>query len=108
MRGFLWAAVLALLPALVGVSTASAAPLVHDPSTKQHHKRPAPLTINVTAGYDEQYRTSAWTPVRVTVHNRTSGTISGTVAVPDKNGNNNGGPTALYHTMYQAAVVLPA
>jgi uncharacterized membrane protein YhaH (DUF805 family) len=108
MRGFLGAAVLALIPALVGLSTASAATHAHDRSAKRHHSRSSPLTIGVTTGYGGQYRTSAWTPVRVTVHNRTRSTISGTVVVPDRNGNSNGGPAALYHTMYQATVVLPA
>jgi hypothetical protein len=108
MRAFLWTVILAFMPALVGVSTASAAAHTHNPNVKRHHNRPAPLTINVTAGYDEQFRTSAWTPVRITVHNHTNSTISGSVVVPDKNGNGNGGPSALYNTMYRAAVVLPA
>jgi hypothetical protein len=108
MRGFFRAAVLALMPALVGLSTASAAAHAHDGSAKRHRSHPAPLTIGLTAGYGEQYRTSAWTPVRVTMHNRTSGTISGTVVVPDKSGTNNGGPSALYNAIYQTALVLPA
>lgn len=108
MRGLFWAAVLAFLPALVGLSTASAATQARDLGAQRHHTHPDPVTIGVAAGYGEQYRTSAWTPVRVTVHNRTSGTIGGTVVVPDKNGAGNGGPSALYHTMYQAAMVLPA
>ncbi len=108
MRGFLGAAVLALMPALAGLSTASAATHGTGLTLRRHHAPPAPLTIAVTAGYGEQYRTSAWIPVRATVHNRTAGTISGTVTVPDKNGNSNGGPSALYHTLYQAALVLPA
>ncbi|HEY8686313.1 MAG TPA: hypothetical protein VIO57_11965 [Chloroflexota bacterium] len=108
MRGFLGAAVLALMPALVGLSTASAATHGTGLSVRRHHAPPAPLTIGVTAGYGGQYRTSAWIPVRATIHNRTAGTISGTVTVPDRNGNANGGPSALYHTLYQAAVVLPA
>lgn len=108
MRGLLGAAVLALMPALAGLSIASAATHGTGLSLRRHHARPTPLTIRVTAGYGEQYRTSAWIPVRATLHNRTAGTITGTVTVPDKNGNSNGGPPALYHTLYQAAIVLPA
>jgi hypothetical protein len=108
MRGFLGAAVLALMPALVGLSTASAATHGRGLSPQRPRTHLAPLTIGVTAGYGEQYRTSAWMPVRATVHNRTAGTISGLVTIPDKNGNGSGGPSPLYHSLYQAAVVLPA
>jgi hypothetical protein len=108
MRGFLGAAVLALMPVLAGLSTASAATHERGLIARRHHVPPAPLTIGVTAGYGEQYRTSAWIPVRAIVHNRTGATISGTVMVPDKNGTVSGSPSTLYHTLYQAPLVLPA
>lgn len=107
MRGFLGAVVLALIPALAGLSTASAATRAPDQNGKQYRTH-APLTIGVTVGYGEQFRASAWTPVRVTVHNRTGSTISGMVTVPDRSANVNGGPSVLYHTLYQTALVLPA
>lgn len=41
-----------------------------------------PVTLQVTAGYDNYYRLSPdWTPVRVSIHNAGTGTIDGSVLV---------------------------
>jgi hypothetical protein len=70
--------------------------------------RRAPVALSVAAGYDEYFRPSAWVPVRVTAHNRTAGTISGTIEVPDGSGSDvSQGPAEPYQALYQAPLVLP-
>lgn len=70
--------------------------------------RPSPVTMHVAAGFDGQHRDSAWTPIRVTLHNRSAKDISGTVEVPGSNTMNGGGPPQPFHALYQTAVTLPA
>ncbi|HZU11309.1 MAG TPA: hypothetical protein VFB58_00575 [Chloroflexota bacterium] len=101
-------------PLIAGAPRASAAPLAAQQQTsaagrhkkvKPAHHAPAPITVKVAAGFDELVRTSAWTPVTVTLHNRSSSIFSGTVEIPDSSNNNNGPPLP-YHVLYQTAVTL--
>ena len=79
----------------------------HSGAHKKRHRPPAPVSLRVTVGYGGQYRASAWTPVRVTVHNRTAALISATVSADDKNVTRFG-PPATFRTVYEAPVILPA
>ncbi|HEX6506069.1 MAG TPA: hypothetical protein VF221_00405, partial [Chloroflexota bacterium] len=106
MRRLLVVALLALMPALVGGTIVSAASHAHHHAAKHRHGTPAPVSMRVDLGYNGQYRTTAWMPVRVTVHNRTGALIQGMVEIPDRSSSNNG-PAALYHTLYRAPLVLP-
>ncbi len=94
-------ALLANLLALLSLASSAAF------GAAEHRRTPPSISMHVAAGYSEQFRNSAWTPVRVTLRNRTAGTISGTVSVPD-NSNNNQGPPLPYHAQYESPVVLPA
>lgn len=73
---------------------------------KKHHQAPSPVTIKVSAGFSGMIRASAWLPVRVTLHNRSAATISGTVEIPDTPANM--GPPQPYRSLYQLPIVLPA
>jgi len=64
--------------------------------------------MHLSVGYSGQYRRTAWTPVRVTLQNRTSATIDGTVEIPEQsNGSNYPGPVQPLYSVYQAPVVVP-
>jgi hypothetical protein len=68
----------------------------------------APVSLSLTVGYQEYFRSSAWVPVRVTARNRTADTISGTIEVPDVS--SSGGvqaPPQPYRALYQSSLVLP-
>lgn len=112
-----------LVGAILGVLTlAVASPLAigqaqasdrqHPTAVKHTQKKPqapAPVSIRVSAGYDGQYRGTAWTPIRITLHNRTASDFSGTVEVPEStNAMNNYGPPQPFHALYQTPVTLPA
>jgi hypothetical protein len=75
---------------------------------RMRHRTPSLVTLSVAVGYSGQYRTTAWTPVRVTLHNRSNRPISGTVDIPDTNSANNLGPPQPFHSVYQLPIVLPA
>lgn len=69
-------------------------------------RRRAPVGLHVDIGYNGQSRGTAWTPVRVTVQNRTDATINGTIQIDDSS-NGGPGPPRDFHTAYTAAAVLP-
>lgn len=94
----------ALLVNLVAILSLAGVLTGHDGAAR--HTPPA-VTIHVAAGYSAQFRDTAWTPVRVTLRNRTSQSISGEVTVADTS-NTNQGPPLPYHSQYEASVVLPA
>jgi hypothetical protein len=84
-------------------------PLPSKPAAAKQKKvrHPSPVGVRMAAGYSGQFRPSAWLPVRVTLHNRTAGTFSGSVELP-VSGNTNIGPPLDGHALYQQSVVLPA
>src|SRR5947209_4826651 len=44
---------------------------------------PSPVSLTVHVGYLEQYRPSAWVPVRITLQNHTTSQLTGTLTIPD-------------------------
>lgn len=94
-------ALIANLLVLLSLTT----PLTRHHPPGRHHPPPV-VSMRVKAGYGEQFRDTAWTPVRVRLGNRTGGTVTGTVAIPD-NANNSQGPPLPYHSQYELPVVLP-
>lgn len=73
---------------------------------------PRPVVMRISAGYGDMYRDTAWTPVRVTLHNTGSTSISGTVEIPDGlnpgESAGYGGPPPAFTARFQLPVVLPA
>ena len=67
-----------------------------------------PVALKVSAGFDNQYRWLTTVPVRITAHNRTNSTISGTVVVPATNTDPAEGYSYGPNTAYEAPMVLPA
>lgn len=67
--------------------------------------RTAPVTLRVTTGYSEQFRVSAWVPIRVTIRNRTGALLRGTLEVPDS-GYAIRWSTPTFSSLYQMPVVL--
>jgi len=65
----------------------------------------SPVTLKVVAGYGEEYRKSAWVPVRVSVHNRSAAAVRGTVAIPD-HGFSSQFSAASYSALYGAQLTL--
>lgn len=78
----------------------------HSPHPPRHQTPPL-VSLSIATGYSEQYRSSAWVPVRVTVHNRTATLQTGTVVVPDRGGGDQWSIPA-YAVLYQAPLVVPA
>lgn len=66
------------------------------------------VSLQVSAGYDGIYRGAAWTPIRVTLNNRSSGDISGTLEVPQSGQAPSVGASPTFHGLYSAPIVLPA
>jgi hypothetical protein len=69
---------------------------------------PSPITLHVSAGYQGVYRGTAWTPVRVTLHNGTNADVSGTLQVPQSSQSPTLGSSQSFHGLYQTPVTLPA
>ena len=67
----------------------------------------SPVSLTVSTGYGERYRASAWVPVRVTLRNRGTTVLSGTIAIPDRGSNTQVAAQDSY-AIYQMPVVLPA
>lgn len=67
----------------------------------------APVSLSVVAGYDDQYRTSAWVPIRITARNRTSNLLQGVCAVPGRTDTAQFASPG-YSSVYQVPIVLPA
>jgi hypothetical protein len=110
--------------ALLGFACILASPIVGQANGPRHgaaaggrtaqgdHRRPAalklPVALHVSTGYQNLYRDSVWTPVRVTLHNRTSSDINGTLELPQSGAPPNLGPSRTFHGLYQTPVTLPA
>jgi hypothetical protein len=68
----------------------------------------SPITLRVSAGYHDIYRGTAWTPVRVTVTNRGSTDVTGSLALPQAGQSASVGAQSAFHSLYEAPVVVPA
>lgn len=77
-------------------------------SPSSHQGASAPVTVHVTTGYQSVYRDTAWTPVRVTLHNTTSADLSGTLQLPQNGQSSAVGASQSFHGLYEASVTLPA
>ncbi|HEX6506786.1 MAG TPA: hypothetical protein VF221_04060, partial [Chloroflexota bacterium] len=66
----------------------------------------SPVSLRVAVGYGEQYRPSAWVPVRVTLRNRSEAQQSGTIIIPDR-GQNSQFSSPSFYALYQVPVLLP-
>lgn len=98
----------ALGPILTSLFLALALPLAAGVAARdpRPHGVVSPVALQVAAGYGEQYRRSAWVPVRVSVRNRTNALQQGIIAIPDR-GNNSQWATTSYSALYQTPVVVP-
>ncbi len=68
----------------------------------------APVKLQISVGYQGIYRVTAWTPVRVTLHNQTGNDIRGTLELPQSSQLAATGLSSSFHALYEAPVVLPA
>lgn len=73
----------------------------------QRFRVPSPVSLTVRVGYLEQYRPSAWVPVRISLQNHTTSQLAGAVTIPDTGG---GGQFSIpsYSSTYSESVVLPS
>ncbi|MBV9282400.1 MAG: hypothetical protein JOZ41_20145 [Chloroflexi bacterium] len=75
------------------------------PHPSQRHARPA-VALEADVGYGGWYRAAAWVPVRVSLHNRSSALVRGTIAIPDR-ATTNDWFNLTSSALYQSRVVLP-
>ncbi len=73
----------------------------------QLFRLPSPVSLTIRVGYLEQYRPSAWVPVRITLQNHTASQVTGTVTIPDTGGSSQFSIPA-YSSTYSESVVLPS
>ncbi len=66
------------------------------------------IHLRVAAGYQNIYRGTAWTPIRVTVSNSGDADISGSLQIPQPGQSAAVGAQPDFHGLYQAPVVVPA
>jgi hypothetical protein len=77
-------------------------------STRAKQTQPkSPVSLTVATGYGGHYRASAWVPIRVTLQNRSSAALSGSITVPDQGSKTQFAAQDSY-SVYQMPVVLPA
>ncbi len=69
---------------------------------------PSRISLRVAVGYQNIYRGTNWTPVRVTVSNGTNTDISGILEIPQSDQSSSVGASPSFHGLYQAPVTLPA
>jgi hypothetical protein len=93
-------------PFAIRMPVTSADRSVHASGPLQRFKLPSPAGLKVTVGYREQYRTSAWVPVRVALHNYTNAPLTGTVTIPDGGGGSQYSSPS-FSSLYSESVVLP-
>jgi hypothetical protein len=67
-----------------------------------------PVSLRVSVGYGNIYRGTSWTPVRVTIRNRSSTDISGNLNIPQSDQSTSVVTSPAFHSLYQAPVTLPA
>ena len=68
----------------------------------------SPITMRITAGYQNIYRGTAWTPVRATVHNSGGADVSGMLEMPQAGQSASVGAQPDFHGLYQEPMVVPA
>ena len=114
MRTLLSATLLGLAFLLASPAVGQARDLLPDATTagqalpKGSPAPPSPITLHVSAGYQGVYRGTAWTPVRVALHNGTNADVSGTLQVPQSSQSPTLGSSQSFHGLYQTPVTLPA
>ncbi len=68
----------------------------------------SPITLRISAGYQNIYRGAAWTPVRVLLRNGGSADVSGILEIPQAGQSASAGAQPAFHGLYQALMVVPA
>jgi len=68
----------------------------------------SPITLQISAGYQNIYRGSAWTPIRVLLSNGGSADVSGTLEIPQAGQSASVGAQPAFPGLYQALVTVPA
>ena len=68
----------------------------------------SPITLRISAGYQNIYRGAAWTPVRVLLSNGGSADVSGILEIPQAGQSASAGAQPAFHGLYQALMVVPA
>ncbi|HEX8917001.1 MAG TPA: hypothetical protein VF898_00720 [Chloroflexota bacterium] len=66
------------------------------------------ISLQVAVGYQNIYRGSSWTPVRVSLHNSSNVDVTGTLQIPQSDQSTSVGTTPTFHGLYEAPVTLPA
>lgn len=66
------------------------------------------ISLQVAVGYGNIYRGSNWTPIRVTLRNRTDADLSGLLRIPQSAQSASVGALPAFHGLYQVPVTLPA
>lgn len=112
VRALAGAVLLGVVGALAGPVAAGAAglpPGVAAPLARAAGDRvPSPITLRISAGYQNIYRGAAWTPVRVLLSNGGSADVSGILEIPQAGQSASAGAQPAFHGLYQALVVVPA
>jgi hypothetical protein len=68
----------------------------------------SPITLRVSAGYQNIYRGATWAPVRVIVRNGGSADVSGILEIPQAGQSASVGAQPAFHGLYRVPVVVPA
>jgi hypothetical protein len=93
-------------PLAIRVHVATSDRAAYAAGPPQRFKLPSLVGMKVAVGYHEQYRPSAWVPVRVALHNYATEQLRGTVTIPDGGGGSQYSSPS-FTSLYSASVVLP-
>src|ERR1700694_492186 len=106
MRSLIVAALLGLAAVLASPLVGQAREALPGPAAVRGHgpSAAAAVSLAVTAGYQNQYRDTAWTPIRVTLRNRSGSDIVGTLQLPQSGSPPSMGPAPSFHGLYEAPV----
>src|SRR5579875_382469 len=110
MRSLFKAIFFGFMLALAAPVVGQAKTALHETALKgrNHHRTPSLVTLRVSAGYQNIYRDTAWTPVRATLHNGANANISGTIQIPESTLSPGLISSQSTTGLYQAPVTLPA
>jgi len=67
----------------------------------------SPITLRISAGYQNIYRGAAWTPIRVLLSNGGSADVTGILEIPQAGQSAGVGAQPAFHGLYQALVIVP-